>query len=107
MHTYTVEGRFYPGTPLPTVVHYCQSFISGEFGFEKRAVPHDLFSCESPMLMDPPEGLAKKVYMVKKKNMKKSESAADRVGPQTFFKIVLIGALLIFTVYVHSTFLEN
>ena len=75
----TSEGRFYPGTPLPIVVHYCQSFISGEFGFEKRAVPHDLFSCESPMLMDPPDGLAKKVYMVKKKNMKKADSAADRV----------------------------
>ena len=73
------EGHFYPGTPLPTVVHYCQSFISSEFGFEKRAVPHDLFSCESPMLMDPPEDLAKKTYMVKKKNMKKKEDSFDRV----------------------------
>lgn len=73
------EGHFYSGLPLPTVVHYCQSFISGEFGFEKRAVPHDLFTCESPMLMDPPENLAKKLYMVKKKNMHKHDTEVDKV----------------------------
>jgi len=30
------------------------------------------------MLMDPPDDLAKKTYMVKKKNMKKKEDSVDR-----------------------------
>lgn len=57
---------YYPGQALPTVVHYCQSFRAGEFGFFKRRVPKDIFSCESDLLLEPPTTLAHSDYIIKK-----------------------------------------
>jgi hypothetical protein len=50
---------------MTTVVHYCQNYRAGELGFQKRRVPHDIFSCESPMLAIPPANLAESKYKVK------------------------------------------
>lgn len=33
-----VHGIYYPGEPLPNLVHYCQSYRVGELGFYKRRV---------------------------------------------------------------------
>jgi hypothetical protein len=54
-----VDGIYFSGTPLPTVVHYCQSFRAGAFGFAKRQAPKNMFSCESPMFADLPNDLDK------------------------------------------------
>ncbi len=56
------NGIFYKGKPLPTVVHYCQFFIAGEMAFGKRRVPHDIFTCESPLLLEPSSALAEAGY---------------------------------------------
>ena len=56
------NGIFYQGKPLPTVVHYCQFFIAGEMAFGKRRVPHDIFTCDSPLLLEPSSALAKAGY---------------------------------------------
>ena len=56
------NGIFYPGKPMPTVVHYCQFFIAGEMAFGKRRVPHDIFTCESPLLLEPSSALAEAGY---------------------------------------------
>ena len=61
------NGIYYPGQNLPTVMHYCQFFRAGDYGFQKRRVPKDIFSCESPMFKEPPEGLSKAVYRIKNK----------------------------------------
>lgn len=59
------NGIYYPGKPLPNVVHFCQTFRAGDLGFMKRRVPHDLFTCEHAMLMTPPTDLGRADYIVK------------------------------------------
>jgi hypothetical protein len=54
-----VNGIYLPGTPLPTVVHYCQNFRAGLIGFAKRRAPKDMFSCEAPIFVEPPSNLDK------------------------------------------------
>ena len=59
------SGIFYPGELMPTVLHYCQTYRAGDISFMKRRVPHDIFTCESPMLVDTPPDLANKDYIMK------------------------------------------
>lgn len=58
------SGVYYPGKNLPTVMHYCQFFRAGEYGFQKRRVNKNMFECnpKSPLLVDPPDDLAKVDY---------------------------------------------
>jgi hypothetical protein len=42
---------------LPSFLHLCQMNRVGEFAIHKRKIPRDIFTCESPMLMDPPPDL--------------------------------------------------
>ena len=39
-----VNGIYYPGVPLPNLVHYCQNFRAGIIGFAKRAVSNHSIS---------------------------------------------------------------
>lgn len=50
---------------MTTVVHFCQNYRAGELGFQKRRVPHNIFSCESPLLVDAPADLAQSTYKIK------------------------------------------
>lgn len=50
---------------MSTVIHYCQNYRAGEFGWQKRRVPKNIFSCDSPMLLQPPSDLAEATYKVK------------------------------------------
>lgn len=43
---------------LPSVLHYCQRYMVGEYMFGKRRMPTDIFSCESPLLKLPPPNIA-------------------------------------------------
>ena len=61
------HGIYYPGQNLPTVLHFCQFFRAGDFGFQKRRVPKDIFSCTSPMFKEPPADLTKAEYRIKNK----------------------------------------
>ena len=36
-----VDGIYYPGAPLPNLVHYCQSYRAGDLSFYKRRVRHN------------------------------------------------------------------
>lgn len=47
------NGIYYPDRPLPTFVHYCQAYRIDDVGYGKRRIPHDIFSCTSPMLLEP------------------------------------------------------
>jgi hypothetical protein len=42
---------------FPHVLHICQRYMVGEWFFGKRKLPHDYFSCESPILVTPPDNL--------------------------------------------------
>jgi peptidyl serine alpha-galactosyltransferase len=57
-----INGIYFPNHPLPVFVHYCQFFRSAEYGFHKRRVYGDIFSCHRPMLLDlPSDGRLAKV----------------------------------------------
>lgn len=60
------NGRFFSGKPMVTFVHFCQNYRAGNIGFGKRAVPHDIFSCASPMLVEPPRDLDKADFRIHK-----------------------------------------
>mmetsp|Transcript_1914 Transcript_1914/g.3925 ORF Transcript_1914/g.3925 Transcript_1914/m.3925 type:complete len:303 (+) Transcript_1914:3-911(+) len=57
---------YYPGMPLPTVVHYCQGTKVGDFSFQKRRVPQDIFTCAHPLFLEVPASLGQEVYQGKK-----------------------------------------
>jgi hypothetical protein len=69
------QVTYYPGLPIPTVVHFCQSFRAGEFGFFKRRVPKNIFSCEHDLLLEPPRDLAKANYIIKKDQKQTAKNA--------------------------------
>jgi hypothetical protein len=45
---------FYPQSALPTVLHYCQFYRVGVWGFQKRRLHKSMFQCSSPLLADIP-----------------------------------------------------
>lgn len=57
------EGVFFPGKPLPTVMHYCQTYKLGDFGFAKRRIQKSIFTCEHGMLLDPASELKPTDYI--------------------------------------------
>lgn len=57
-----VNGIYYPGRPLPTMLHYCQFFRVGEWGFQKRRVPKRMFECSGPLLGSIPSNIATTTY---------------------------------------------
>ena len=63
-----VDGIYLPGTPLPTVVHYCQNFRAGNLGFAKRQVhkgPDGIFSCAHPLFAEPSVNLDQADFRIK------------------------------------------
>jgi len=50
--------------PVPNVIHYCQSYNVGEWFFSKRSFKNNFFSCESPLLEDPPANLGERTYIM-------------------------------------------
>ena len=53
---------YYPGRPMPTVVHHCQFFRIGELGFQKRRIEMNIFNCDFPLMVDPDVGVGKLRY---------------------------------------------
>lgn len=58
-------GIFYPGQPLPSVVHYCQGYRAGEIGIMKHRIPKQTFTCGQPLLLEPPVELGFTDYHMK------------------------------------------
>ena len=52
-----IDGIYFKGQPLPTLLHYCQGYRIGGHGFGKRGAPENMFSCASPMFKEPPNDL--------------------------------------------------
>jgi len=71
------NGIYFPGKPLPTFAHHCQFYRAGEMGFQKRRIPHNIFSCESPLLLEPPVDLGFVDYKV-------NDAKVDGLGSPTF-----------------------
>jgi len=59
------DGIFFPGQPLPTVVHYCQNFRAGDYAFQKRRMSKTAFTCDHPLFVDLPKDLGYTTYRIK------------------------------------------
>lgn len=70
-----VDGVYYPGKPMPTVLHFCQFYRIGEYGFQKRRIRKGIFDCNSPMMAEPPLDVAKLRY-------KNRDGEIVKLGPQ-------------------------
>lgn len=75
-----VNGIFFPGAPLPTFLHYCQFFLAGDMAFGKRRVPHEIFTCASGLLLEPPPKLGESEYKLGKKGGKISEDKKEKLS---------------------------
>ena len=41
--------------PLPSLIHYCQRYVvDAQYFWGKRKIPHDIFTCDHPLLTEPP-----------------------------------------------------
>jgi hypothetical protein len=45
-------------------------YYAGDMAFGKRRVPHNIFTCESGLFLDPPNDLGESVYKLGKKGGK-------------------------------------
>ena len=60
------NGIYFDNNPLPNLLHYCQSYRAGSYGWTKRQSPHDIFSCNSDVYVEPPINLQDETYRIKK-----------------------------------------
>ena len=47
---------------LPSVIHYCQRYGVDKYFWGKRKMDHDIFTCEHPLLVEPPSDLGSGKY---------------------------------------------
>lgn len=71
---------------VPSVVHLCQRYAVGDqWFFGKRRVPHDIYSCEYPLLIEPPSNLALLYDFKKAPNQKEPKALSKvKVARETF-----------------------
>lgn len=56
-------GLFYPSqNAFPTVLHHCQFYRIGEFGFQKRRLRKQMFECNAPLMAQPPRNISEVRY---------------------------------------------
>jgi len=49
--------------PVPSVIHYCQHYAVDRYSWGKRRVPHGIFTCGHPLLVEPPGDLGSGRYL--------------------------------------------
>jgi hypothetical protein len=74
------EGIFYAHSILPTVLHYCQFYRIGEYGFQKRRLKKLLFDCNAPMMSIPPQNSSLLRYKNRDGEIIKLGKTASRRG---------------------------
>ena len=51
------QSLYYPGKSLPNLLHHCQFFRAGDFGFQKRRIRPVILDCDFPLMMEAPLNL--------------------------------------------------
>ena len=76
---------------MPNVVHYCQHYGVARYMFGKRRVPHDVFTCEHPPLLEPPIdlGSGKYPWIETKLGSKRVEMKAGKEKMEAFMVCAL------------------
>jgi hypothetical protein len=57
-----INNIFYPTKILPSVLHFCQFFRVGEYGFQKRRIKTNFFDCDQPLMAHLPIELGTMTY---------------------------------------------
>ena len=79
--------------PLPSVIHYCQRYAVDRYFWGKRKMPHDIFTCEHPLLIEPPMDIGSGKYLqVTEGNNKKKEISEDKEKMDGFVLCALTAA---------------
>ena len=80
---------------VPSVVHYCQHYGVSSYMFGKRKVPHGIFTCDHPPLVEPPDDLGSGRYpwVVPRKGSKKVEISAEKEKMEAFMVCALTRAV--------------
>ncbi|KAL3817387.1 hypothetical protein ACHAXA_005022 [Cyclostephanos tholiformis] len=71
---------------VPSAIHYCQHYAVARYMFGKRRVPHDIFTCDHPPLLEPPIDLGSGRYpwVESKRGSKRMEMNAGKEKLEAF-----------------------
>ena len=79
--------------PLPSVIHFCQRYLIDKYFWGKRKVPHDIFTCEAPLLIEPPSDVGSGKYLtVYERSEKQKPISAEREKMDGFMLCALTAA---------------
>jgi len=82
--------------PVPSVVHYCQRYAVDKYYWGKRKVPHRIFTCDHPLLVEPPTDLGSGKYLSVIPNggreKQRKEISAEREKMEAFMVCALTRA---------------
>lgn len=79
--------------PLPSVIHFCQRYPVDKYFWGKRKVPHEIFTCEAPLLIEPPMDVGSGKYLkVVESATKEKAISADREKMDGFMLCALTAA---------------
>ena len=62
LDTSTAKGQQQLEGEVPFVLHYCQNYRVGQFAFHKGHVPHDVFTCDAPLMIEPDGNVVDQLY---------------------------------------------
>ena len=80
---------------LPSVTHLCQRYSVGEdWFFGKRKIPHDIYDCETPLFIEPPNDLALLYDFKKPPNAKERTPLKPQIINQQTFMVCYLTTLL-------------
>ena len=77
--------------PVPSVIHYCQRYAVDKYFWGKRKVPHDIFTCEHPLLINPPLDLGAGKYLTSV-TQKGKEITPEKAKMEAFMVCALTSA---------------
>jgi hypothetical protein len=79
--------------PLPSVIHFCQRYPVDKYFWGKRKVPYEIFTCDFPMLVEPPVDIGSGKYLtVFEHQNSQKEISADREKRDGFVLCALTAA---------------
>jgi peptidyl serine alpha-galactosyltransferase len=77
---------------VPSVLHLCQRYgIGDDWFFSKRAVPSDIYDCETDLFQEPPDNVASLYNYRHMPNGKKTDMTPAEVKRQTFMLCAIYG----------------
>lgn len=78
---------------LPSVIHYCQRYAVDKYFWGKRKVPHEIFTCDAPLLIEPPMDIGSGKYLkVMESEHKEKTISSDKEKNDGFVLCALTAA---------------